>query len=69
MKIAFVAAFAMSLAPAAFARDPHCVAADHSEMPSATNRKDCRKAGGKWMKPKVKKAGGGGEATASATPK
>lgn len=72
MKIALVAAFALFAAPAAFAKAPHCVGADGAEMASAANKKDCKKAGGKWMKPKAKKGGGTADTSApsgSTTPK
>jgi hypothetical protein len=59
MKIALVAAFAFALAPAAFAKGGkhHCVGSDGSDMASATTKKECKKAGGKWEK--MKKSGGG----------
>ena len=72
MKIVLGTALAMSLAPAAFAKAPHCVGPGGAEMASATTKKDCKKAGGKWMKPKAKKGGGTADTSApsgSTTPK
>ena len=54
MKIALIAAFAIAFAPAAFAKGgkKHCVGADGADVPSATSKKECKKAGGKWQKMK-----------------
>lgn len=56
MKIVLIAS--LVLAPAAFAKGGkhHCVGSDGAEMASATTKKECKKAGGKWEK--AKKAGG-----------
>ena len=51
--LAFAAALAFALSPAAFAAKAklHCVNADGSEV-SAQTKKECKKAGGKWKKMK-----------------
>jgi len=55
MKLAFAAALAFALSPAAFAAKAksHCVNADGSEVSSAQTKKQCKKAGGKWKKMKA----------------
>jgi hypothetical protein len=64
VKIALIAAFAIAFAPAAFAKGgkKHCVGADGADVPSATTKKECKKAGGKWQK--MKKAPAGDTTTA-----
>src|SRR5205085_4886395 len=54
MKLALIAAFALVVAPAAFAKaNRHCVGAYGSEISDAGTKKQCKKAGGKWTKMKA----------------
>src|SRR5439155_27199906 len=54
MKFALLAARALAASPAASARAKrHCVGADGSEISDAGTKKQCKKAGGKWMKMKA----------------
>ena len=59
VKIALLAALALAVAPAAFAKGKkgmsHCMKADGTEDTTAKNKKDCAKAGGKWGKMKMDK--------------
>ena len=54
MKFALIAAFALAASPAAFAKAKrHCVSAYGSEISDAGTKKQCKKAGGKWIKMKA----------------
>lgn len=71
MKTALLAVFLLSSVPAfAKAHKGHCVGADGSEMTTATSKKACKKAGGKWQK-MSKKSGAMGDSssTTGSTPK
>jgi hypothetical protein len=53
MKLVFAVALAFGLSSAAFAKGKmHCVSSDGTENTSATSKKQCKKAGGKWQKMK-----------------
>ena len=65
MKLVFAVALAFGLSSAAFAKGKmHCVNSDGSENTSATSKKQCKKAGGKWQKLKA-----GGAASTATQPK
>jgi hypothetical protein len=53
MKLVFAVALALAFSSAAFAKTKkHCMSADGTENTSATSKKQCKKAGGKWLKMK-----------------
>ena len=53
MKLVFAVTLAFGLSSAAFAKGKmHCVSSDGTENTSATSKKQCKKAGGKWQKMK-----------------
>jgi len=54
MKLVFAVALAFAFSSAAFAKSKkHCMSSDGTENTSATSKKQCRKAGGKWLKMKT----------------
>ena len=54
MKLVFAAALAFAFSSAAFAKTKkHCMNTDGTENSSAASKKQCKKAGGKWMKMKA----------------
>ena len=53
MKLVFAVALAFAFSSAAFAKTKkHCMSGDGTENTSATSKKQCKKAGGKWLKMK-----------------
>ena len=54
MKLVFAVALAFAFSSAAFAKSKkHCMSADGTENTSAASKKQCEKAGGKWLKVKT----------------
>ncbi|HEY4730284.1 MAG TPA: hypothetical protein VIH41_04075 [Myxococcales bacterium] len=53
MKLVFAVALAFAFSSAAFAKSKkHCMNSDGTENASAASKKQCKKAGGKWLKMK-----------------
>jgi len=54
MKLVFAVALAFAFSSAAFAKSKkHCMNSDGTENNSAASKKQCKKAGGKWLKMKT----------------